>query len=228
MEVSIALARQRALIRVLVAATSAKELVELEGIVRSSVSLELVGSSLGGPIPPEIARRTRPDIVLESFSARAAADADNFDPIDPDAPAIARVLLAVDQEIAAAIGELREPESNIHAVLPAWASETEIRATIEAASEGLFVLHPDVISHLFESASAAPQDLEPIGQPLSPRETEIINLLASGLANKEIAARLGISEHTVKFHVTSIFNKLGVSSRAEAVATGMQRGIIIL
>ena len=53
-------------------------------------------------------------------------------------------------------------------------------------------------------------------------------MLASGLANKEIAARLLISEHTVKFHVTSIFNKLGASTRAEAVALGMRRGLIVL
>ncbi len=66
------------------------------------------------------------------------------------------------------------------------------------------------------------------GQQLSPRESEILNLLAAGLGNKEIAARLGISEHTVKFHITSVFNKLSVSSRAEAVAIGVRRGLIIL
>jgi DNA-binding CsgD family transcriptional regulator len=65
-------------------------------------------------------------------------------------------------------------------------------------------------------------------QVLSPRESEILGLLASGLGNKEIAWRLKISEHTVKFHITSVFNKLSVSSRAEAVATGIRRGLISL
>jgi DNA-binding CsgD family transcriptional regulator len=63
---------------------------------------------------------------------------------------------------------------------------------------------------------------------LSPREGEILNLLAQGLANKEIAWRLKISEHTVKFHITSIFNKLNASTRAEAVAIGIRPGLIIL
>jgi DNA-binding NarL/FixJ family response regulator len=65
-------------------------------------------------------------------------------------------------------------------------------------------------------------------QQLSPREGEILNFLAAGLENKEIAQRLGISDHTVKFHVTSIFNKLSVSNRTEAVAVGIRRGLIVL
>lgn len=63
---------------------------------------------------------------------------------------------------------------------------------------------------------------------LSPRESEVLNLLAAGLGNKEIAWRLKISEHTVKFHVTSIFNKLNASGRAEAVAIGVRHGLILL
>jgi DNA-binding NarL/FixJ family response regulator len=68
----------------------------------------------------------------------------------------------------------------------------------------------------------------PTREHLSPRESEILNLLAAGLANKEIARQLKISDHTVKFHVTSIFNKLNASSRAEAVALGIRRGLILL
>jgi two-component system, NarL family, response regulator YdfI len=78
------------------------------------------------------------------------------------------------------------------------------------------------------SSSSSRVSSTPLGQQLSPRETEILNMLASGLGNKEIAWRLKISQHTVKFHVTSIFNKLNVSSRAEAVAVGVRLGLIIL
>jgi len=63
---------------------------------------------------------------------------------------------------------------------------------------------------------------------LTSREIEVLGMLAEGLANKNIAWRLGISEHTVKFHITSIFTKLNASSRAEAVAIGMRRGLILL
>jgi DNA-binding CsgD family transcriptional regulator len=65
-------------------------------------------------------------------------------------------------------------------------------------------------------------------QPLSQRELEILGLLAAGLGNKAVAARLGISGHTVKTHVMSLFEKLGVSTRAEAVAAGVRRGILML
>ncbi len=63
---------------------------------------------------------------------------------------------------------------------------------------------------------------------LTPRETEVLALLAEGLANKEIAFRLGISFSTAKFHVDSIFHKLSASNRAEAVALGMRGGEIML
>ena len=63
---------------------------------------------------------------------------------------------------------------------------------------------------------------------LSNREREILALLADGLGNKQIAARLGISTNTVKTHLELLFEKLGVSSRAEAVATGVRRGLLLL
>jgi two-component system, NarL family, nitrate/nitrite response regulator NarL len=67
-----------------------------------------------------------------------------------------------------------------------------------------------------------------VGSNLTPREREILALLADGLANKQIAARLGISKNTVKTHLELVFDKLGVSSRAEAVATGVRRGLLLL
>jgi two-component system nitrate/nitrite response regulator NarL len=67
-----------------------------------------------------------------------------------------------------------------------------------------------------------------VGTILTNREREILALLADGLANKQIAARLGISKNTVKTHLELLFEKLGVSSRAEAVATGVRRGLLLL
>ena len=65
-------------------------------------------------------------------------------------------------------------------------------------------------------------------QPLTPREVEVLHMLAEGLGNKTIARRLGISEHTVKFHVGSIFSKLNASSRTEAVTVGVRQGLVML
>jgi DNA-binding CsgD family transcriptional regulator len=72
------------------------------------------------------------------------------------------------------------------------------------------------------AAQAATED------PLTAREHEVLGLLAEGLPNKQIARQLGISEHTVKFHVSSVFAKLGAQSRAEAVSIGARNGLISL
>jgi DNA-binding NarL/FixJ family response regulator len=69
---------------------------------------------------------------------------------------------------------------------------------------------------------------EPPPEELTPREIEVLRLLADGLANKDIAARLSISEHTIKFHIRSILGKLGAASRTEAVARGLRNGLIEL
>ena len=72
--------------------------------------------------------------------------------------------------------------------------------------------------------SVRPETLE----ELTPREIEVLRMMAEGFANKEIALRLSISDHTVKFHISSILGKLGVSSRTEAVTQGIRMGLILL
>ena len=67
-----------------------------------------------------------------------------------------------------------------------------------------------------------------ISATLTARETEVLRMIAEGLANKEIAWRLGISEHTVKFHVSSLLGKLGAGSRTEAIGAGIRQGVIML
>jgi DNA-binding NarL/FixJ family response regulator len=70
--------------------------------------------------------------------------------------------------------------------------------------------------------------VEPLIEPLTDREIQVLGLLAQGLANKQIATTLTISEHTVKFHVSSIYAKLGAASRTEAVRLGVLQGLITL
>jgi DNA-binding NarL/FixJ family response regulator len=111
-------------------------------------------------------------------------------------------------------------------VLPRDAGAAEIGAAIEAVAAGLIVVHPDAAATLVPAGGAA--TVEAPGQPLTAREIEVLRMLAEGLGNKIIATRLGISEHTVKFHVSSIFAKLGAASRTEAVARGARQGLIML
>jgi DNA-binding NarL/FixJ family response regulator len=109
-------------------------------------------------------------------------------------------------------------------VLSHAAGPAEIVAAVEAAAVGLIALPPELIGN----ATRAQRALEAVPPTLTAREVEILGLLAAGLANKTIGARLGISEHTVKSHVAALFAKLGVSTRAEAVAVAVRQGALML
>ncbi len=119
-------------------------------------------------------------------------------------------------------------QAGIRAVLPNDISSDQLAAALQAAAAGLVVLHPTEIPPAFPAVAPASQPLAELPEPLTRREREVLRLLAAGLANKEIAARLSISDHTAKFHVASILGKLGASSRTEAVAFGIRRGLVLL
>lgn len=210
------------MIKVFVCANSTAELDRLKALITSTSSLKLVGSSLGRASLRQRLADAHADVLLE----HSVVDLDELGSEDVDAKPVARVLL-VNESVA--LEAVQVFDSGLSAVLPASASEGEIRIAVEAAAEGLLVLHPDIVAHAATSSSFSfHNSRSSFEHHISPRESEILNLLAAGLGNKEIAWQLKISEHTVKFHVTSIFNKLNVSSRAEAVTVGVRRGLIIL
>jgi DNA-binding NarL/FixJ family response regulator len=115
----------------------------------------------------------------------------------------------------------------VRAVLPLDASAGEIIAAIGAAAMGLVVLAPEWVEDVFAPSSRTSIVPGVPFQALTEREVEVLEMLALGLGNKAIAARLGISEHTVKFHLSSIFTKLDASSRTQAVAMGVRLGLIL-
>ena len=126
-------------------------------------------------------------------------------------------------------GRLAEAlRAGVRAILPGGMSPDQIVAGLEAAAAGLIVLHPAEVDAMFPAAEPASSPLAELIEPLTPRESEVLQMLASGLANKEIATRLAISEHTVKFHVASILGKLGAASRTEAVTLGIRHGLVLL
>ena len=105
----------------------------------------------------------------------------------------------------------------------------EIVAAIQASVVGLVVLHPDALHSVLSPIRSGEQPaLESSDQILTLREIEVLRMIAEGLGNKEIASKLRISDHTVKFHISSIFAKLGASSRAEAVTIGIRGGMIMV
>ena len=126
--------------------------------------------------------------------------------------------------------------SGVRGVLADDSTAEEISAAIEAVAAGLVVLPAERVGELIRSRPTATPSRElerrlgrtPRNSALTPREREILGMLAEGLPNKVIAARLGISDHTVKTHLEAVFDKLGASTRAEAVARGVRAGLLLL
>ena len=100
----------------------------------------------------------------------------------------------------------------------------ELGAAVAAVAQGLIVLPKPLTERLLQEPAA----IEELSEPLTAREREVLELLGRGLSNKLIARELHISEHTVKFHVSSLYAKLGVNNRAEAVSQGARHGLISL
>jgi len=198
--------------RVLVLAQSPFARAGLESLLRATGSVDVVGSVAHWA---EYSGED-PDVIL--------ADWENGD--DPSiemtdgSPEAAWVVIADDPGLSGVADALR---SGIRAVLPRRSSASQIVAAIEAAAVGFVVLQPGDLEGLLVNPQPAS-----LAEPLTPREVEVLGMLAEGQSNKSIAHRLGISEHTVKFHVTSIMGKLSAGSRTEAVTQGIRQGLIML
>jgi DNA-binding NarL/FixJ family response regulator len=188
------------MISVVTAASSAVGRAGLVSLVGELPGFAVAASASSGNVA-EVAAEVGPDTILWQLAA------------DEDAGSLARlrcwpvVLLTAD----AAAGLLR---AGANGVLPLEATAEQIRIGLEAAVAGLAVFMPQTV-------------VRQTGR-LTGRETEVLRMIADGLANKEIAWKLGISEHTVKFHVSALLGKLGAASRAEAVGAGIRQGAILV
>jgi len=199
--------------RVLVLSPSPVARAGLESLLRSGAgTIEVVGSAANWS---EYSGED-PDVIL--------ADWENGDELSTEisdgAPEAALVVIADDPGLSGVADALR---SGVRAVLSRHSSASQIVAAIEAAAAGFVVLQPGDLDGLLINPQPAS-----LAEPLTPREVEVLGMLAEGQSNKSIAHRLGISEHTVKFHVTSIMGKLNAGSRTEAVTQGIRQGLIML
>jgi two-component system, NarL family, response regulator YdfI len=211
-------------IRVLVVARSELERAGLEALLAGRGHAP-VG---GGSVNLADARRRLEDGSVQGVQVVLALVERGADPprltLTPDAAAQAPALVALGEALPRGWA-VRAVRAGVRAVLPRTASADAIAAAVEAAAAGLVVLPSDALADVPQGTaarSAAPPE------PPSAREAQILALLAEGLVNKQIAARLGISRHTVKTHLAALFHKLGVSTRAEAVAAGARAGVILL
>lgn len=224
------------MIRVALATESPRLASELGALLRASGRFEVIGDNLAAESESFDLASTTDDPPMDGSRSRSLADAASGSAADGDAadvvlmdaasapgltsrpieePGAAFVILSDDDDLLATL----RPFRNGVALLPSAAPPEQILAAIEAAAAGLLVFHPDRAGSL----TAPPAD-----DPLTPREREVLHMLAAGLGNKEIAARLHISDHTAKFHVSQILAKLGAGTRAEAVSLAMRRGLVPL
>ena len=211
--------------RVLVAANQDVVRAGLEALVASGPDLVIVGRSRGGAALAHDIATTQPDVVLLELGwQREDLAWETLTPESAQNP-LALVVLSDDPQGAWLANAIR---AGVHAALPRDATAAEILAAIQAVALGLVVLPAQTITALLAAQPAPARTASLTGLTLTAREIEVLRMLAEGLGNKMIARQLGISDHTVKFHVGSILTKLNAASRTEAVTIGARQGLIML
>jgi len=199
------------LIRVLLIAPSPALRAGLRSLLSSDDEIEVIDES--NEWSNSLVHKTEADVVITTSASVAS-----FPDALADATSRAAILFLSDDPLN--VRAQRRASYQAWGILPLDSSAEELIAAIRGLSEGLIVGMPSLLFPSEEETSAR--------GPLTDREAEVLGLLAKGLANKQIAAELGISEHTVKFHVSSIYAKLNVTNRTEAVREGLRSGWIAL
>ena len=208
--------------RVFIVAESARSRERLEDLLDAR-RIEVVGSTSNLENAAEALAEEDVDVLLVEASNESVEELlEMFSATGATRETAVVVLL--DQSAPVWAGQAMQ--AGVRGVLSSDADAGQLGLAIEAAAGGLFVLHPDEV-RAERSSSPRAATLE-LSEPLTARERQVLQMLGGGLGNKEIASRLKISGHTVKFHVASILGKLGASSRTEAVAIGLRRGLILL
>jgi NarL family two-component system response regulator YdfI len=204
-------------IRIAVVATSAVRRAGLESIVRGQADFQLAGSFAAvGSLVSFVGRAELDVIVIDSDSIRDLL-------LEPTSGTV--IVLLTDVSDARSIAHLLR--SGVRAILSRESDPDDVVSAIDAAYDGLVLLSTPTAESLAAVYGDQPLGVEDeLSEEITSRETEVLRMLAEGLVNKDIAARLNISEHTVKFHISSILDKLGASTRTEAVTLGIRRGLI--
>lgn len=192
----------------------------LAQLVGAAGDMEVVGSAADGTEAVAVARAQRPDVVLMDLQMPGM-----------DGVAATRAILAEDQAAQVVILTSYSDGERIIGALDAGAvgyllkdaDPEDILEGIRAVSRGESPLHPRAARELLTSRRTAPGEERP--PQLTGRELEVLRLVRQGLANKQIARRLGISERTVKAHLTSVFQRLDVADRTQAALWAERHGL---
>ncbi len=196
----------------------------LRSMLSTQPDFQVVGEAVNGVEAVQLAARLKPDVILLDLEM---PDLDGVSVLtqvratDPQARVIIVTAYDTDERIVQAV------VAGAQGYLLKGAPREEIFRAIRVVDEGGSLLQPIVASKLMRHVShQASRSAD--RESLTPRELEVLGLLAQGKSNKQIAAELVITERTTKFHVSSIFSKLDAANRTEAVKIGVQRGLVTL
>lgn len=181
-------------------------------------------STSSGVVPQQI-RQTGADIIVVDVSGQALAEA-AIELVCSLPRGTSAVVLLANNPDAAWIR--RALQAGVSGILPRMVTADALCLAFSAAEAGLLLLQPNFVSQFSTSTSSRLHGLSHDIEALTVREHEVLTLMSEGLGNKEIAERLQLSGHTVKFHISSILDKLNASSRTEAVSIGIKKGLIAL
>jgi two-component system, NarL family, response regulator YdfI len=210
--------------RVVIGASSAVVRTTLVAVLTDNPAFQVIGSFSIDEAFAQL-EDLQPDIVLLDIGSPVDEAMSIVLESRGEPPSATLVILTDDIEKFLVADAVR---SGVHAILPREAKPEEICAAIQASLAGLVVIHPDALDSLLPTEEEKQSEVDSSDQILTPREIDVLRMIAEGMGNKEIASKLRISDHTVKFHISSIFAKLGAANRAEAVTLGIRRGLIMV
>ncbi|MBI5650838.1 MAG: response regulator transcription factor [Chloroflexi bacterium] len=193
-------------------------LISLLGETRD---FEIVGEASSGPEAAQIARATRPDVVLMDIHMPGGSGTDAVAELRATMPALPVIILTVSESDADLVRAIQAGARGYFLKN----AETELLVNaIRQVAAGQAVLDPTATEKILRYIAQPSSASANVDTPLSARETEILDLVASGFTNREIAAKLFLSENTIKTHVARILEKLGATSRSQAATLARMRG----
>ena len=219
-------------IRILIVDDHALFRVGISNILSRERDLDVVGEAQDGRSALEMAGMTSPTIVLMDLSLPAPGGLETTQRIRREYPAVAVIVMAQDEDEESLFASIK---AGAAAFVIKDISPEDLIHVIRRVSQGEFLINdkvfskPAVASRVlkeFRELAVYGQEAQPIFAPLSPREVEILDNIAQGMTNKQVAYALSISEQTVKNHMSSILRKLAVNDRTQAVVYAMRQGWI--
>ncbi len=196
----------------------------LSAVLGTQPDFQVIGEAESGAEAVQKVVELRPDVVMLDLEMPEMDGVETLKELrenNPDIRVIVFTAFDTDERILAAV------QAGAQGYLLKGAPRDQIFQAVRVVHSGDSLLQPVIASKLLRQVSQSADSTDALGS-VTPRESEVLNLLGQGLQNKEIAAQLGISERTVKFHVGSILSKLNAGNRTEAVTIAVQRGLIEL